>query len=1048
MALSATCCLTISARVITPQEAQVAALDLVDDLDGHENFQFSQVVVKRISDFDGSAVIYVVNTYKRSFTGGRFVILDATTGNALAYGDGLLDENDIPEAMQELLDYYQDQIEYLMSQHQGRGNNDVSVRLTLDDQGIDAVAPLLQTNWGQDMPYNAKCKFKYKDNADSALCKTGCGATALAQLMKKWHHPLDMVDTIPGYITGDFVVDSLYGIQFDWANMLNSYAGDYTAEQADAVAWLMRYAGQAQEMNYGVNESGSALRRITNALYTFGYNASWWTKSSTDSVTWYNKMISELVEGHPIIYSARNEINKGHIFDVDGYMTKGDTVYFHINWGWNGSDHNKEIDSNGYFRLDNFTGLNHVWNVEQQMIVGICPIVPQPPEVSVDSTSLSFEEFTDYTQSKSFIVRGNWLEQNINLSISGDDGGVFSFSDSTLTTSMTITPEEAHGKTVTVYYTPTWESGESSAVVIIESETGLLTVNLVGKEILSQTWIEINEDEILNLRFDDGHTEYAQTQTFNVTARIYYMLDNDSTVYSMPLRNKVKLNLNPHGVSCPFAVSHTTITPKQAYDGFPVTVTYLPQVAGESTADITLSTPSAYDEPVVNLYGKANSEPAIRASASSLSFNNWHTGYEISDTIIVSAYHTSGDVDLSLDDPSCSFTISSTLIPADSIGMGVPVIVSYYPTEDGQHSATITLTNLNAEAFTINLTGDANSNPCVEVDSTSLSFEEYTGYTQTKTFALKAYNLNDNVILRLTGQSDNFTVTPRIISVDDAEPGKEISATVSVTYFPSVDHVENHTFYDHFGIIMFSSSGENLNQVMLDGHSNKSEFYVSTDSTSLSFNTTVGQPVSKSIMVTTKNTNNSSGGDDNGSIRNIGQDEGEGDNSSGCHLNWRPSTNMFSELDMMCTKYAIIDGDSGFALDANTFFYKKINQEVYVIKNQKLPFLSGQVTDTVSVIFNPQEAKQPIRNASVTFYVNWSKPITVNLTGTIEIDEQQGDVNGDGVISIADVTALIDYLLSGDATSISLENADCNQDGSVTIADVTSLIDYLLSGHW
>lgn len=57
-------------------------------------------------------------------------------------------------------------------------------------------------------------------------------------------------------------------------------------------------------------------------------------------------------------------------------------------------------------------------------------------------------------------------------------------------------------------------------------------------------------------------------------------------------------------------------------------------------------------------------------------------------------------------------------------------------------------------------------------------------------------------------------------------------------------------------------------------------------------------------------------------------------------------------------------------------------------------------------------------------------------------------MNLDNVVNIADVTTLIDYLLSNDATGISLDNADCNLDNAVNIADVTSLIDYLLSGSW
>ena len=60
----------------------------------------------------------------------------------------------------------------------------------------------------------------------------------------------------------------------------------------------------------------------------------------------------------------------------------------------------------------------------------------------------------------------------------------------------------------------------------------------------------------------------------------------------------------------------------------------------------------------------------------------------------------------------------------------------------------------------------------------------------------------------------------------------------------------------------------------------------------------------------------------------------------------------------------------------------------------------------------------------------------------------RGDVNSDGNVNIGDVTTLINYLLSGDASAISLENADINHDNSVNISDVTSLINYLLCGEW
>jgi surface protein len=61
---------------------------------------------------------------------------------------------------------------------------------------------------------------------------------------------------------------------------------------------------------------------------------------------------------------------------------------------------------------------------------------------------------------------------------------------------------------------------------------------------------------------------------------------------------------------------------------------------------------------------------------------------------------------------------------------------------------------------------------------------------------------------------------------------------------------------------------------------------------------------------------------------------------------------------------------------------------------------------------------------------------------------KRGDVNGDSSVNISDVTALIDYLLTSNASGVNLTAADCNQDGSINISDVTALIDYMLTGSW
>ena len=65
-------------------------------------------------------------------------------------------------------------------------------------------------------------------------------------------------------------------------------------------------------------------------------------------------------------------------------------------------------------------------------------------------------------------------------------------------------------------------------------------------------------------------------------------------------------------------------------------------------------------------------------------------------------------------------------------------------------------------------------------------------------------------------------------------------------------------------------------------------------------------------------------------------------------------------------------------------------------------------------------------------------------TVTVPNIGKKGDVNGDGKVSIADVSALISILLSGETASAM---ADIDENGSVSIADVTALINILLSNN-
>ena len=57
-----------------------------------------------------------------------------------------------------------------------------------------------------------------------------------------------------------------------------------------------------------------------------------------------------------------------------------------------------------------------------------------------------------------------------------------------------------------------------------------------------------------------------------------------------------------------------------------------------------------------------------------------------------------------------------------------------------------------------------------------------------------------------------------------------------------------------------------------------------------------------------------------------------------------------------------------------------------------------------------------------------------------------GDVTGNGIVDISDVTALINYVLSGSADGIVLDNADINGDQGINISDIVALINIVLGG--
>ncbi len=69
----------------------------------------------------------------------------------------------------------------------------------------------------------------------------------------------------------------------------------------------------------------------------------------------------------------------------------------------------------------------------------------------------------------------------------------------------------------------------------------------------------------------------------------------------------------------------------------------------------------------------------------------------------------------------------------------------------------------------------------------------------------------------------------------------------------------------------------------------------------------------------------------------------------------------------------------------------------------------------------------------------------LHATGN-RMDYLKGDVNGDGSVTVTDVTVLVDIILNMSGTT-TYPMADVNNDGIISITDVTELVDIILSNN-
>ena len=461
------------------------------------------------------AVYYIFNSNQ------GFVIVagDDRARQILAWGDRPLDLARMPENMKYWLSTYKRQMVFL----QERPDLEVEAPRLTDRSNSITVPPMLTALWDQAEPYWNHCPM-----VNGEYCLTGCPATSLSMVFYHWKYPVEPTPPVPAF---NYVVSlpALPSITFDWDNMLDEYVeGNYNEAQADAVAWLMRYIGQEEHMDYSVDGSGAKGSDILRAIKFFGYDeeADLLMKSMADNfgnemqqfytdAEWAAILQNEMFEGRPVVYCAFDYNDQrgwsGHAFNVDGYTAATDT--YHVNWGWSGV-------GNGDFALNAFGYRDYTFNIEQQMIVGIHPPITTPT-IIVAPRQIDMEAFVDQSSTASFIVNGKFLTDDVTMTLQDADG-VFSLD----ATSVALNDLDS-GKVVTVTYSPL-ASGSHTATITLSSPeaedvtlvlNGTATLDVYTPVMLPADNAHIGQTGFLAEWTDETLGKYVESYTLEVNTR-------------------------------------------------------------------------------------------------------------------------------------------------------------------------------------------------------------------------------------------------------------------------------------------------------------------------------------------------------------------------------------------------------------------------------------------------------------------------------------------------------------------------------------------------
>ena len=220
------------------------------------------------------------------------------------------------------------------------------------------IDPIVVAEWGQSYPFNWQTPIV--ENGWNA--PAGCGPVALGEIMYYYKNP--GCEALPDYSVweGYVSIEALPATTFNWGLILPRYYDDveYTEEQGQEVAKLMKYIGCATKCMYAFGYGGSYLNE--NDLPALGFSTESYSVTTLMSDKELEALFDkELEKGRPLLLAGYDLTGtNGHWYVVDG---RDDTGRYHINIGHYGNGNGFYIISQEEYKENPSDDpmLNNIW---------------------------------------------------------------------------------------------------------------------------------------------------------------------------------------------------------------------------------------------------------------------------------------------------------------------------------------------------------------------------------------------------------------------------------------------------------------------------------------------------------------------------------------------------------------------------------------------------------------------------------------------------------------------------------------------------------------